>query len=134
MCVLVCGCNVHVFFRPIILFNNNIAKIDRIFSFITRTYFSLSKLTCQLHLLPSPEALLKGTLCLVSVQCSSNSSYPHSLLHTPCLKMADNPTDIPPAEEAVTDSFGPPHGHAVSDSLHLWIILPGLVLVAFIGE
>ncbi len=44
--------------------------------------------------------------------------------------MASDPTDLPTAE---TDTFGVPHGHAVSGSLHLWIILPGLAILILIG-
>ncbi|KAL5469334.1 hypothetical protein EMCRGX_G030584 [Ephydatia muelleri] len=45
--------------------------------------------------------------------------------------MAD-PT-VEPAQagpgDAGEDAFGVPHAHQVSDQLHLWILLPGIVLL-----
>lgn len=48
--------------------------------------------------------------------------------------MADEvPTD-PPAVPPVEDKFGVPHGQAVSDSLHLWILIPGLLGILLVGR
>ena len=48
--------------------------------------------------------------------------------------MASDPTDSPATEEPVTDPFGKPHAHVVSDSLQLWILIPGLIILVFVGE
>jgi len=49
------------------------------------------------------------------------------------LLMADSATESPPPV-ADKDSFGPPHGQAVSETLQFWILLPGLLLLAvFVG-
>lgn len=50
-----------------------------------------------------------------------------------------DPTAVPspdPSEQAEpsVDSFGPPHPQTVSDSLHLWILIPGLIGLILIGE
>jgi hypothetical protein len=50
-----------------------------------------------------------------------------------------DPTTAPspdPSEHAEpsVDSFGPPHAQAISDSLHLWILIPGLIALILIGE
>lgn len=37
--------------------------------------------------------------------------------------------ETPPLE----DKFGPPHGQAVSESLQLWILIPGLLGLFFVG-
>ena len=41
----------------------------------------------------------------------------------------ETPT-VPPVE----DKFGPPHPQGVSDSLQLWILIPGLIGLVLIGE
>lgn len=50
--------------------------------------------------------------------------------------MAD-PT-VEPAQagpgDAGEDAFGVPHAHQVSDQLHLWILLPGIVLLLLAGK
>ena len=48
--------------------------------------------------------------------------------------MASDPTDVPVTEEPTIDPFGRPHGHSVSDSLHLWIIVPGILIILVVGE
>ena len=50
-----------------------------------------------------------------------------------------DPTAVPspdPSEQAEpsVDTFGPPHAQTVSDSLHLWILIPGLIGLILIGE
>lgn len=50
-----------------------------------------------------------------------------------------SPTDSPPSmaegDTVIEDKFGPPHAQIVSQSLQLWILVPGiLALVAFIGK
>lgn len=48
-----------------------------------------------------------------------------------------DPTDVPatdPAEEPYVDAFGPPHAQSVSESLQLWILIPGLIGLILIGE
>lgn len=40
----------------------------------------------------------------------------------------------PSPEEPTNDPFGRPHGHAVSDNLHLWIVIPGFLLIVFVGK
>ena len=46
--------------------------------------------------------------------------------------MADDST---PSEPTAEDRFGPPHGHQISDSLQLWILIPGaLAIVVVVGE
>ena len=32
------------------------------------------------------------------------------------------------------DAFGPPHDHTISESLQLWIIIPGLICLIVIGK
>lgn len=32
------------------------------------------------------------------------------------------------------DAFGPPHSQQVSDSLQMWILIPGLLILAVVGE
>ena len=39
-----------------------------------------------------------------------------------------------PTEEPPTDKFGPPHAHQVSDTLQLWILIPGLLILIFVGK
>ena len=48
--------------------------------------------------------------------------------------MAEEPSDTPVTEEPTVDPFGRPHGHAVSDSLHLWIIVPGILIILVVGK
>lgn len=47
-------------------------------------------------------------------------------------------TEIPPVAPTVDlseDEFGPPHDHTISDSLQLWIFIPGLLIgFILIGE
>lgn len=43
------------------------------------------------------------------------------------------PTESPP-QATVEDKYGPPHAQAVSESLQLWILIPGLIGLALIGE
>ena len=43
-------------------------------------------------------------------------------------------SDVPVAEPAAADQFGPPHAHAVSDTLQMWILVPGLLAILFGGE
>ncbi len=50
-----------------------------------------------------------------------------------------DPTTVPPPDpsehaEPTVDRFGPPHAQAISDSLHLWILIPGLIGLILIGE
>lgn len=50
-----------------------------------------------------------------------------------------DPTNVPspdPSEQAepTVDAFGPPHGQTISDSLQLWILIPGLIGLIIIGE
>lgn len=45
--------------------------------------------------------------------------------------MAEEPTDLP-TTPPVEDKFGPPHAQAVSESLQLWILLPGLMILLFL--
>ena len=45
--------------------------------------------------------------------------------------MAD-PSEVP--SESPSDAFGRPHAQQVSDSLQMWILLPGLLLLAVAGE
>ena len=50
-----------------------------------------------------------------------------------------DPTNVPspgPSEhvEPTVDAFGPPHGQAISDSLQLWILIPGLIGLVLVGE
>ena len=48
------------------------------------------------------------------------------------------PTGVPefhPSEEPSMDAFGPPHDHTVSESLQLWILIPGIIgLILLICE
>ena len=48
------------------------------------------------------------------------------------------PTDVPEihtSEEPSVDVFGPPHDHTISESLQLWIFVPGLIsLILLICE
>lgn len=48
------------------------------------------------------------------------------------------PADVPevlPSEKPSTDEFGPPHDHTVSESLQLWILIPGVIgLILLICE
>jgi len=37
--------------------------------------------------------------------------------------------DSTPSEPTAEDRFGPPHGHQVSDSLQLWILIPGALVI-----
>lgn len=43
------------------------------------------------------------------------------------------PTETPSAP-TVEDKFGPPHAQGVSESLQFWILIPGLIGLALIGE
>ena len=48
-----------------------------------------------------------------------------------------DPTDVPttdPSEDPSVDAFGPPHDQAISESLQLWILIPGLVGLILVGE
>ena len=45
------------------------------------------------------------------------------------------PSPDPSAEPSVgDDAFGPPHAQAISDTLQLWILIPGLIGLILIGE
>lgn len=46
--------------------------------------------------------------------------------------MAD--TSEGPNGEAPNDAFGPPHAQKVSDSLQMWILIPGIVILLVVGE
>ena len=50
--------------------------------------------------------------------------------------MADvDPTDVPPVDPLEkADAFGPPHEHTISETLQLWILIPGLIGLVLIGE
>lgn len=41
-------------------------------------------------------------------------------------------TEVPSASPE--DAFGPPHSQQVSDSLQMWILIPGLLILAVAGE
>lgn len=43
----------------------------------------------------------------------------------------DESTETPGA--SATDGFGRPHAQQVSDSLQMWILVPGLLLLAIAG-
>lgn len=49
-----------------------------------------------------------------------------------------DPTDAPsvnnPTGTPEVDNFGPPHAHTIAESLHLWILIPGLFIILFIGK
>ena len=49
-----------------------------------------------------------------------------------------DPTDAPSVNDPTgvpeVDEFGPPHAHTVSESLHLWILIPGLLIIILIGK
>ena len=47
--------------------------------------------------------------------------------------MADQKADQVEAGPSVEDKFGPPHAHQVSDQLHLWILVPGIILLLLAG-
>lgn len=48
--------------------------------------------------------------------------------------MAEVPDSELPADTLAEDKFGPPHGQTVSDSLYLWILIPGLLGLLCVGE
>ena len=59
-------------------------------------------------------------------------------VHTITMDSAD-PMNVPspdPSEHAepTVDAFGPPHGQTISDSLQLWILIPGLIGLVLVGE
>lgn len=50
-----------------------------------------------------------------------------------------DPTDVPSPDpsgqaEPPVDAFGPPHSQTISDTLQLWILIPGLIGLIIIGE
>ena len=50
---------------------------------------------------------------------------------------ADDPSSFAspdPSEHPSLDEFGPPHDHSISETLQLWILIPGLIGLIFIGE
>lgn len=47
--------------------------------------------------------------------------------------MAEVPDSELPADTLAEDKFGPPHGQTVSDSLYLWILIPGLLGLLCVG-
>ena len=50
---------------------------------------------------------------------------------------ADDPSNVfssDPLEQPSVDEFGPPHDHSISETLQLWILIPGLILLILIGE
>ena len=36
--------------------------------------------------------------------------------------------------DELRDEFGPPHAHQVSNTLQLWILIPGLIALLVVGE
>ena len=51
---------------------------------------------------------------------------------------ADDPSSFAspdPSEQPSLDEFGPPHDHSISETLQLWILIPGLIgLILIVGE
>ena len=47
--------------------------------------------------------------------------------------MEESYTDRLSVDSATEDNFGPPHAQAVSESLHFWILFPGLIGIIFVG-
>lgn len=61
-----------------------------------------------------------------------NRSRDSSPLYETLVMAEADPTDVPPVGQA--DAFGPPHEHAISETLQLWILIPGLIGLVLIGE
>ena len=75
----------------------------------------------------------RQVLLLDLEECARSAEVDLRLRRERTLVMAEEAPTDPPAVSP-EDKFGVPHGQAVSDSLQLWILIPGLLGLLFIGE